>query len=257
MRACPDCQHELIEVSFDSDKAGKIHCWYCSNCGGSFFEHWDSNLLTLDDIKNELARLFKQDEEVVNINQTPKCPLDQNIMQCVASTAVPANIKIFYCPVCRGNWFPKGELIKFKTEQEGKLAQFKKMNVPMSSIFSLFLPVLFVAIMTGITFYARSVLLNQQSILYQTRAASYQKMLQIKKIDTDSVEVSFFTDDPSKSVIYYQAEGAILNKSEQDFSRYHYVRIDDLSGGVANYLFMVRTTTSAGKVYNSEWLSAK
>jgi Zn-finger nucleic acid-binding protein len=256
MRTCPDCQHELIEVSFDSEKAGKIHCWYCSNCGGAFFEHWDSNLLSLTDIKQELARLFKQDEEVITINQTPSCPMDTTVMNPIVSAAVPAGIKIFFCPTCRGNWFPKGELVKFKMEQEGKLAQLKKMNMPMASIFSLFLPVLFVAVMTGVTFYARSVILNQQSLNMQAKAASYQKMLQIKKISATSVEISFFTDEPSKSIIYYKAEGVVLNKNENDFSRYHYVVIDNLNNPV-NYLFQIQTTTSSEKIYNSEWLSAK
>lgn len=256
MKTCPDCQHELIEVSFDSEKAGKIHCWYCSNCGGAFFEHWDSNLLSLSDIKQELSRLFKQDEEVTAINQSPACPIDAAVMNPIVSEAIPAGIKIFFCPVCRGNWFPKGELIKFKMEQEGKLAQLKKMNMPMASIFSLFLPVLFLAVMTGVTFYARSVILNQQALNVQVKAASYQKMLQIKKISTTAVEISFFTDDPSKSIIYYKAEGTILNKNENGFSRYHYVVINDLNNP-ASYLFQIQTTTGTGKVHVSEWLAAK
>ena len=126
----------------------------------------------------------------------------------------------------------------------------------MASIFSLFLPVLFVAVMTGVTFYARSVILNQQSLNMQAKAASYQKMLQIKKISTTSVEISFFTDELSKSIIYYKAEGVVLNKSENDFSRYHYVVIDNLNNP-SSYLFQIQTTVTSGKIYNSEWLSAK
>jgi Zn-finger nucleic acid-binding protein len=245
-----------MEVSFDSEKAGKIHCWYCNNCGGSFFEHWDSNLLSLSDIKHELTRLFKQGEEVVNINQAPNCPMDQALMQCVSSEAVPASVKVFYCPTCHGNWFPRGELIKFKTEQEGKLSQFKKMNMPMASIFSLFLPVFFVAVMVGVTFYARNVIVNQQMVSVQTKAAALQKMLQIRKISATAVEISFYTDEPSKSIIFYKAESAVLNKNENDLSRYHYVVIDNLNNP-ASYLFQIQTTTVSGDKFTSEWLSAK
>ncbi len=256
MSPCPDCQKDLIEVTFDSDRAGKTKCLYCSSCGGSFFEHWDSNILTLNDIKQELSRLFKQEEEVTNINLSPPCPLDQTTMVGVKSEAVPEGLKIFSCPQCHGNWFPRREIVRFKEIQEGKLGQLKKFRVPMGSLGALFLPVFFVAIMTGLTFYARNVVLKNDPYSVQIKAAENYKMLQIKKIDEVSVEISFYTDEPSKSIIYYKTNSDILNKAEAADSRYHYLRIDDLKNP-ENYLFQIRTTTTSGKEYNSEWLSAK
>lgn len=256
MSSCPDCHSDLIEVSFDNEKIGKIHCLYCGRCGGSFFEHWDSNILSLDDIKQELSRLFKQEEEVASINNAPPCPKEGTIMQLVKTAAVPKGINIFACPTCHGNWFPRREIVRFKELQEGKLGQLKNLKVPMGSIMGIFLPVFFVAIMAGLTFYARNVVLKNAPYSIQSKAAENYKMLQIKKVDAVSVEISFYTDEPSKSVVYYKSNTTVLNKAETALSRYHYLRIDNLAAP-ENYLFQIHTVTSSGKAYNSEWLSAK
>lgn len=256
MYICPDCLHPLIEVSFDSEKAGKVHCLYCSFCGGSFFEHWDINLLSLEDIKKELSRLFKQQGEVPASKANPKCPVCQNSMEVLHHEAIPQNVHVFACPSCHGNWFPKGELVKFKEEQTSKLASLKKLNIPLASIYSLFLPVFFLAMVFGMTYYFRQSAQNGTLFTIQTRASTYQKMLQIKKISETSVEISFFTDEPTKSIVYYRSENEILNKQENDYSRYHYTVIDNLLNPTA-YLFQIRSETPSGKAYNSDWLTAK
>lgn len=256
MPHCPDCGKDLIEISFETETAGKIHCWYCSNCGGSFFEHWDSNLLTLSDIKNQLSRLFKQEAEVSNINPTPKCPLDGTYMARVESQAVPKDIRIFFCETCRGNWFPKDELVKFKEKQRGKIEEFKRLGIPIKSVFAVFLPLVIITIITVITFFTKDKIITLPSFQFGAKAGIYQKMLQIKKIDETSVEISFFTDEATKGIVSYQARGAVATKEELNFSRYHYVRIDNLLEPQA-YLFQITSTTLDGKTYTTEWLSAK
>lgn len=257
MHLCPDCKKELIEVTFDSEKAGKIHCFYCSNCGGAFFEHWDSNLLTLDEIKRELERVFSQEEDLSQINTEPDCPFDQSTMRPVISEAVPSNVRIYFCPFCHGNWFPKSELVKFKQAQERKVLKFKSMNLPLASVFSVFLPVLLVFTMLGSAFLIRHSFLTGVQQGLSTGASGFYKMLHAKQIDSSKVEISFYTEEPVKSTLSYNKPGEEMKqKQENDFSRYHYVLIDGLNGS-QNYLFQIKSVNFEGKEFVSEWMSAK
>lgn len=257
MHPCPDCRHELIEVTFDSEKAGKIHCWYCSFCGGAFFDHWDSNLLNLEEIKNELSRVFYQEENTEKINVEPECPFDQSAMLPVVSPAVPAGVRVFYCPFCHGNWFPRAELKKFKEEQEKKVSKFKNLNIPLTSISAVFLPLLLVAVLLGSAFVVRRGFLSTPQNI-SVGASVFHKMLHLKKIGPNAVEISFYTEEPVKSTILYKKNGmpTPLSQKEGSYSRYHYAVISNLDNP-DDYLFQVTSISLLAKEYNSEWLSAK
>lgn len=256
MQICPDCQRDLTEVSFESEKAGKIHCFYCSNCGGSFFEHWDSNLLSIDDIKRELERIFSQEESVGKTNLEPECPIDGATMHPIASEAVPAGVRVYACPTCHGNWFPKADLVKFKEMQTRKIFKFKNLGIPLASVSAVFLPAMFLAIMTGVMIYTKNKVIDNKNT-YVSTASGFQKMIQIKDTKKNSVEILFVTDEPSKSVISYKVPGGkVYQKEETDFSRYHYVLINNLTNP-KDYLFQIKSTTISSKEYNSEWLSPR
>jgi Zn-finger nucleic acid-binding protein len=258
LQHCPDCHHELVEVTFKSQKGGNIHCYYCSHCGGSFFEHWDSNLLSLSEIKNDLEKVFFQEEEVDRINLEPECPFDQSIMRAISSEAIPLGVHIFACPSCHGNWFPKAELVRFKQGQEKKIFGLKMSNIPLTSISAVFLPVLFVAFMFGSVFLARQTFLSPKPSTVTVGAAGYFKLLQIKAVKPSSVEISFFTDDPVKTTVLYKENGmdAISSFYEADYSRYHYIVIKDLVDP-GMYMFQMKSVALENKLYESEWMSAK
>jgi Zn-finger nucleic acid-binding protein len=256
---CPDCHHDLVEVTFKSEKGGDIHCFYCSHCGGSFFEHWDSNLLGLNEIKKDLEKVFFQEEEVEKINVEPTCPFDQSMMRPVMSEAVPRGVRIFFCPTCKGNWFPKAELVRFKQSQEKKVFSFKSLNIPMASISSVFLPVLFVMFIFGSAVIAGRSFMSSKTIQQiNVGAISVFQMMQIKSISTSSVEISFFTDEVVKTTFNYKkSESAeVLSETEKDFSRYHYFVIRNLENPKV-YLFQLQGVNLNGKVYASQWMGAK
>jgi Zn-finger nucleic acid-binding protein len=255
---CPDCHHELVEVTFNSEKGGKIHCFYCSHCGGSFFEHWDSNLLSLSEIKKDLEKVFFQEEEVDKINVEPDCPFDASMMRPVVSEAVPLGVRIFFCPTCRGNWFPKSELVKFKESQEKKVFGFKVSKIPLTSISAVFLPVVFVVFMFGSALVARQSFLAPKPGAITVGATSEYKLLQIKVIQPSSVEISFLTDNPVKTTILYKKIGldAVLSEYEPNYSRYHFFVIKNLIEP-EKYLFQMKGVALENKVYESEWLSPK
>jgi Zn-finger nucleic acid-binding protein len=108
---CPVCgNHELVEVKYSPDSDLLID--YCSNCGGTWFDGGELNVLDtlsedLDNMKLRLGRAVFEMREKMGKTDIKKCP------KCKTPTLNPfktsENVEVDFCSKCKGIWLEKGE----------------------------------------------------------------------------------------------------------------------------------------------------
>lgn len=144
---CPYCQENLTTKEVRVKDGTPIDIEYCPYCGGYWLDHWEVNFIPLKNIKKLIKKVPKVPDPNL-IDRVMKCPHCHKKLDLLRGENVPLNLTVFFCPECRGNWFPKGQLLTFKKAQEAKLAYIKIWQIPLGSVFSILLPVLIIFLIT-------------------------------------------------------------------------------------------------------------
>jgi len=121
---CPNCNHELKEVSAKSHYRALIKLNQCYCCGGIWFNDWE--LFSLDDA--EAKKLDNIDAEkfkaACNVSLKQKfCPECNESLEKFRDANIPEEIDIESCRKCGGFWLNRGETSEYKEYQQNKIQQ--------------------------------------------------------------------------------------------------------------------------------------
>lgn len=136
---CPYCDHDLQTITSTNKQGLDLTLKECLYCGGHFISSHDINELPLKHAKTVDAVLPKGE---VHPKEEPRCPVCNSRLSLIKSDAVAKGIYIWSCPNGDGNFFPRGELLEFKTAQEAKLTYHRIWGIPFTSIATVMLPAL-------------------------------------------------------------------------------------------------------------------
>lgn len=105
---------------------------HCANCGASFFEDNGINRIGIDTARHLARERYKQG---LVPGHKPNCPRDEVTLKQISNTeAVPATVRLYQCPECRGMLVGADDLELFKRAQLSKLDYFKSWGLPLGSL---------------------------------------------------------------------------------------------------------------------------
>lgn len=231
---CPDCGGVLVPYFIKTSETSDIGVNYCYNCGGFWCDHWVANKISYNKFQ-ELARDLPLYDEESLMGGNGKCPYCFVKLQRLLGENIPSNLIVEACPQCWGNWFPKGELFRFKIAQESKLDYLKKWNVPLKSVYQVLLPIIILAVISASI--PLTLNLFQQKTREQTIASEFVKNLQIVPSGVGNTYLVFNTNTPMISEVEY---GLSLTKMQKIpvsiiFQTYHQVEFKNLISGSTYY----------------------
>lgn len=231
---CPDCGEKLASVTARSKDDKDITVEYCPSCGGYFLDHWEANKISLKSAR-ELERIFSKHLKLELRTLNTKCPHCNITLQDLRGENVPANCQVLYCSQCGGNWFPSGELTVFKKAQESKLSYLKTWGIPITSAFSVLLPVLFIVIVGAsipITVY-----LTQKNQEQRTIASELIKNRNIYFLDSGEVLIAWNTSEALPSELEYGTNPLFLEKITVSVvpQTFHQARLSDIKKDTTYY----------------------
>ncbi|HCM38312.1 MAG: hypothetical protein UV61_C0009G0018 [Candidatus Gottesmanbacteria bacterium GW2011_GWB1_43_11] len=219
---CPECNHDLHPIQLTagpvdaslpkSDKpTTPIVLDYCTRCGGVWSDQGKTNFIHSRDLTPLLEVLPKNPPALSANYQLLVCPKDKNTLRIFQRESVPTHLTILRCSTCGGIWFPHNSLIEFKQAQEAKVTYFKTWRIPLSSIYAVLLPTLFVSILVG-SIFATLFGVNQGTDL-RTRAA--EQISEPLTISPNSGEmlISFNTKVKSITKIKYWKTAAVVTQT--------------------------------------------
>lgn len=195
---CSECNHPLLPITLKSD-TGQVNLDYCGSCGGIWSDQGEVNFLKLKNLGPLLMLLPKSPT-----HPTIKyllCPKDRSTLEIFKGQSVPLDLSIYYCPTCRGMFFPEGSLREFKKAQAAKLDYFKLWKIPLHSIYAILLPLLLILVLGG-GLVATLVGVHQGTDV-RTRAKEQISKPLVISLKEDEVLISFTTLKPSTSKIKY------------------------------------------------------
>jgi len=227
---CPDCDGILVPYAVTISSENEVNLNYCYNCGGFWCDHWVANRISYKQFKS-ISTQFPEHSNSFVLGSGKKCPYCEIGLQRIQGENIPQDLTVFSCPQCFGNWFPKGELPRFKLAQESKLDYLKTWGVPLRSVYQILLPVL-VLILIGVAIPA-TVYLTQKNQEARIMASEYIKNEQVIQSGLEEVIIAFTTTNPMPTEIEYGLSENSLQKLsisvvEQTF---HQIKITELQKG--------------------------
>lgn len=200
MLLCPNCNHSLTPLTFNTKAHGRLEIEHCYFCGGVWFEHFDINRLPLHEAIY-LSRMATK-EDLSRITPSNKCPRDQNQLRELRSESIPSDITVLTCPSCKGNFVSKSELVPLKKAQKVKLDYFKTWKMPLPAISSVLIPGLLIFTLTaGVFLTVQNVRKTQEA---RIKAQEIIEKPTIVISERNTVLVSFSTSVPTIATITYQ-----------------------------------------------------
>lgn len=172
--SCPN-RDGFLKTYTTSGKNGLPVTYHrCPHCRGFWMSAFAANFLTDSDI--ESAHYHPGDIRFTQHHSdgagfTPLCPECKAHLLLSHADNIPAGISAFHCPVGHGYFFPAGELTKFKTAQQAKIAYHKLWNIPLPSVASVLLAGVVVILLSGII--ATTIAIRQQ----QTNVSQARQLL--------------------------------------------------------------------------------
>lgn len=191
--SCPDCEREMVIVALGTSPPVRLDA--CSSCGGVWTDQSEANFIQ----KSDLAALPHTTQTVTPTSRL--CPKDQTPLTRFFAESIPEHVAIYQCETCGGNWFPAGNLQKFKKAQSAKLSFFKTWRIPLTSAYAILLPVLLLFIITGGLFITVRSIQEEQQI--ESQASGLIGKPVVRSISPTEVFISFTTQKPVTSSISY------------------------------------------------------
>ena len=196
---CPDCNHNLTPVTIPV-KGSTVILDYCGYCGGVWTDHAETNFFNLKDMQtlhNVLPHAPKK-----ALAGSHKCPHDNRELTRLEHESTPLGVSVFHCATCGGNWFPYGQLQRFKKAQRAKLDYLKIWNIPLHSMYAVLLPLLVLAVLSTGMLGAVIGIRRQQNLQSQAHDI-IGKPIVIKGSTPTEVLISFTTSTDNRSSIVY------------------------------------------------------
>ena len=113
---CPRCKSPMKVTIIRGIYQG-LKTYYCEKCDGFWFENWNLWLIsprpfTGTNLDNRVSR---GDVKISSDLICPRCGIKLLLLK---DKKLPSKIKIWYCPICNGNWISRGDLLKYAAYKE-------------------------------------------------------------------------------------------------------------------------------------------
>lgn len=231
---CPFCQRELTKIEEKANSGSPLLVDFCFFCGGVWLDHFEANQISLKSVK-ELSKKSLSREKILTNHYSLLCPKCREKLEVARGESIPLNCTVYRCPSCGGNFFKRGELLKFKRAQKAKLNYFKVWQIPLHSAFAILLPLLFLTIISlsiPVTVY-----LVKQNQEQRTQAQELVKNINVYQVDKSSVLIVWETEKPVISEIEFGKTRFLGEKMTVSASptTLHQVKIKNLLSGKRYY----------------------
>lgn len=227
---CPSCGSVLFPYTLNLAKKKEAQVEYCYSCGGFWGEHWIVNNLTYKKISFLIKNLPSPSVSKGLSSNGFVCPCCKVMLQRLLGENIPNNLNVYACPRCFGNWFPKGELLRFKSAQESKLAFYKNWNIPLKSIYQILLPLL-VLIFTAVSI-PFTVRIVQTGIKERILASEVIKKMNIMATTDNGLLIFFETAKFVISEVVWEENNRInIYTVSQSPAKFHQIKITSLEKG--------------------------
>lgn len=226
---CPSCQAILVPYFLKVSGKNEATISYCYSCGGFWCEHWTANNISYKEFQELAKDLPKYNEEPL-LSGVGNCPFCSVRLQRLIGENIPANLNVYACPQCFGNWFPRGELLHFKSAQESKIDYLKKWSIPLKSIYQVLLPVLFLTMSVTMIYF--TVQLTQKRVEQRTIASGYIRNVQEIISGENEVIIAFNSNLPLVSELVWE-KNKVLTKYiiSWEPQTFHQLKITSLQKG--------------------------
>ncbi len=245
---CPDCGSVLITLSLGMEPPVTLDV--CSWCGGVWTDQGETNFFQAPDLSQVSLPRFPR-----RVPQPKEryCPKDHSRLARIKGESIPEDVAVFHCSSCGGNWFPAGELKRFKRAQRIKLSFFKTWHIPVASPAAILLPVVLLLIITGSIFVTVTSIQNQLQTESQAKALMGKPV--VRNISPTEVFISFTTQRSiSTSLTYWTTEvnkkTAVVNLQPQII---HTIRLSGLSPDT-NYFYQITAESMSSEVFGFKTL---
>ena len=122
---CPRCK-SLMRAVMVKGAYQDLRAYYCEKCDGFWFEDWNLWLIGAHPFAgtNLDNRVSRKDIKVVGDLICPRCGVKLLLLE---DEKLPSDIKIWYCPVCNGDWISRSGLLKYAAYKEHFLKKGKNL----------------------------------------------------------------------------------------------------------------------------------
>lgn len=247
---CPNCGHQLQKVPVSTSQGGRFEVDHCSFCGGTWFDPYEINRIPFHEVIS-LANLTALPKKQIRKLKKPRCPLDNHTLEPFSGDAVPRNVKLLWCKKCLGIWASQKDLWEFKKHQDETVSAYdtaEKFFPTLSSVVIPFVTFLFLLVTTFTT-----IVSLQQVKEERIYAESQITMLQTEKLTPSSVVITFNTQTPATSVLYYGPSSLELTGVSivKPSSINHSFILEDLKPET-DYVYKIKLTDTQGRTYTSD-----
>lgn len=157
---CPECTNKLFTFTVSTD-TGAVILDFCGNCGGIWTDKGEANFIKIKDLLPLIPFLPKKGKHST-IQYNLLCPKDRTTLEIYRAESVPNDVSLYHCLICKGMWFPEKMFFKFKIAQKAKINYFKSWKIPLTSVYSVLLPILLITILGGGVLLAKVMYQNQE-----------------------------------------------------------------------------------------------
>lgn len=236
---CPLCANALTPQSVPTNTGGEITIDHCKQCGGTWFDPYDTIGLPYHEIVR-LADETVQPKTPTFSTEQSACPRCKTALEPFHGEAVPAGVAFFHCAKCRGIW---------ATQRQSQTFPFipKSDGVPDSPPWSVaFVPTIAMVMLALTTILTVGNL--QQAQDARTSASGQVSQLSVESLSPTTIAVTFRTATPVKSTITIQNdEGYALTQDiSEDLKTVHGVVLTDLPPS-ASFRYEIDLTDETGK----------
>ncbi len=246
MLICPDCNNLLNEETIPTDAPnGIVQIDRCPNCGGVWFDHYEINRIpTYYAIKLSNEPVIGE-KVLIGRGLCPHCSVK---LEKLTAESLSEKSHVMKCPHCQGHWVSKKELVQVKKHQDQLLSAFKKINIPLPSIYAVAIPILLV----GLTAVLIPAAINEQHTQNNIRANQIMTAPVVIPLEITGnardILVSFSTAKPVTSTIVLKApeRAQVLTLTiNQTPSLLHTIKLTGLFPGTT-YTYVVKVVDEHG-----------
>ncbi|MBI5619676.1 zf-TFIIB domain-containing protein [Candidatus Gottesmanbacteria bacterium] len=217
----------------------------CPHCRGFWLSGFAANFLMDTDLESAHPVHHPTTRRASDIRFTPLCPECKAPLHQTHGDNIPAHVTPFRCTAGHGYFFPAGELSKFKTAQQAKIAYHKLWNIPLPSVASILLASLAV-LLVSITAMVTAI---RQKQSMESQAQSVFKSQTAFPSPQGTVLFVTTTNSPSTATLFVPSWNNYHIVMDTTDGLTHTTTVSTIPPGTYRYFF---TITINGKTVQTE-----
>lgn len=253
MLECPNCGEILTPIHLSTDGGGHITVDHCGSCGGTWFDNYEINRVSYEDVFKIAANTAIKKREPSPGKMERLCPQDSSKLEKLKTNLTEENLYLERCPACGGVFVGQKDLEKIKLAQKTKIHYYQNSGLPFPQLSAIFIPIVFVGLLLFSTFLTVTNLRDAQQS--QTSAKEQLSAVTAIPVSETSEAVMYLTASSTVTSIQYGTN--IFNKKvaavDISPSRTHQIVLKGLTPGTTYYYVISLTLPSGQAVASPEY----